>query len=933
MADPITTSVGLGFLGSFYEHCFQHVERDAYEHLIKHLKEYLHDGELPANHDLRKAVNESLLEASHAFALGVAAHLGPKPPLMDAIRDHLLNGTFSETPLLEMRDVRGNEWVTELITESRRAHEAGGIEAEFILKEGEVTKLLLDGPPSAFQHRVRDAFADWLKRQVQSADRPACVDDFLADGWPIEKGSSNRLTFYQAFSLFFQAKVKQRSEVFNILIAQTVSGIMRDVKELAKFKQPSFDDFQNWLGDQFAQLKEWLSGRFDQVDASLNRIEQAVRTPRLISAIHQLPPSPTNFTGHDDELIELEKILSTDHVVGVNISGTPGVGKTAFATVLAHRLKGQHPDAQLYLNLRGTDSAQRKAVAYADAMQSVIHSFYPDSRMPESADDLANIYRSVLADAGRVLLFLDNAANDEQIKLLLPPSNCVLLVTSRMQFTLSGFVPRTIECLAPPVSQELLRKLAERIKGYEEKAAELCGHLPLALEVFAGAVNNKTLMPVTELLKRLHKRQDKLAPVDAAFQVSYELLTEELKKFWPLLAVFPASFDLRAAAAVWEEEEDSTRDAMQMLVNASLVEYNKANGRFHLHDLVRQFCNDTLAKADRVAAQLCHAAYFTEVASEAKTLYTLQKEPLRGLAIFDQEAIQIEIAFENLEHARRNCTESAKGMGIDRIIVRLVGAVGYLGGLRFTPPQRIEWLKAEIKAARRLGNRFVEAQARSSLGIAFEMADRSHEAKSAHEAALFLFRELKRSKDEAIALTNLGRTLHSMGKNPEALEQLQIAMDLYQHISNERGKASCLLAMSIVHTALGKAELAIGYGRDALRLYYKIKDGWGQSHAREALGRACEVNGQPDEALVHYEAQRTLLHELGNNIGEIECLVSQATVLCGLDQIGRAKILATEALNLKAATRVHLKDYVNNRLRDLQCLPPKLILKPTASPE
>jgi hypothetical protein len=35
--------------------------------------------------------------------------------------------------------------------------------------------------------------------------------------------------------------------------------------------------------------------------------------------------------------------------------------------------------------------------------------------------------------------------------------------------------------------------------------------------------------------------------------VSYELLTDQLRRRWELLAMFPASFDLRAAAAVWGE--------------------------------------------------------------------------------------------------------------------------------------------------------------------------------------------------------------------------------------------------------------------------------------------------------------------------------------------------------------------------------------------
>jgi hypothetical protein len=354
--------------------------------------------------------------------------------------------------------------------------------------------------------------------------------------------------------------------------------------------------------------------------------------------LHQLPPPPPAFTGREEELADLEEQLTTTSAAGATISGKHaglqgmgGVGKTALALVLAHRLKDRYPGAQLFLNLRGADPEHRPPAPPAEIMQSVIHAFRPEARLPETLDALAPTYHSVLNDAGSVLLLLDNAADADQVRPLLPPSKCLLLVTSRAQFTLPGLAARNLDCLPPARAQELLLKLAKRLQGYEGEAAELCGHLPLALEVFAGAANNRSLTSVPELLGRLRTRQEKLEPVEAAFQVSYELLTEELGRCWRLLAVFPASFDLRAAAAVWGEAAqasaagvhatraeagpggpanpqagtpgllESAREAMQALVNANLVEWNGDNGRFRLHDLVRQFCEEKL-RASRLAA-------------------------------------------------------------------------------------------------------------------------------------------------------------------------------------------------------------------------------------------------------------------------------------------------------------------------------------------
>ncbi|MGD1086916.1 MAG: NB-ARC domain-containing protein, partial [Verrucomicrobiota bacterium] len=344
--------------------------------------------------------------------------------------------------------------------------------------------------------------------------------------------------------------------------------------------------------------------------------------PKAILTLHQLPPAPAAFTGREEELRDLEKALAKQGNIGAAISasgarilGMGGVGKTALATVLAHRLKDKYPDAQICLNLRGFDQTDRKPMLPAEAMQTVIHAFQPEFKVSEtpeelSPEELSATYNSVLNDAGRVLLFLDNAANAEQIHLLLPPSNCVLLVTSRNQFSLPGLVTRNIDCLPPEKSQDLLLKLAPRIKRHESDAAELCGHLPLALEVFAGVVSEKTLHPVKELVARLRTHEMKLGKVEASFQVSYDLLEEPLRRYWRLLSIFPASFDLPAAAEIWDATMDVSREFMEALLKGSLVEPDEARvvepdgarARFRLHDLVRQFCNGKLNDADRGAA-------------------------------------------------------------------------------------------------------------------------------------------------------------------------------------------------------------------------------------------------------------------------------------------------------------------------------------------
>ena len=410
---------------------------------------------------------------------------------------------------------------------------------------------------------------------------------------------------------------------------------------------------------------EKIRGEFCK-DAGLKREILQRFYPNLIPAqsaqhslLHQLPSKPAHFTGRDEELAELEKELASAHVVGATISGVrtklhgaPGVGKTALATVLAHKLKDHYRDAQLYLNLRGAGadihgqhSTAVKSMTPAEAMQSIIHAFHPEEKLPEELDKLSVKYNGVLNDAGRVLLFLDNAADAAQVQPLLPPDNCLLLVTSRAHFSLPGLAVRNIDCLRPEMSQKLLRDLSSRIAGCENEAAELCGHLPLALKIFAGVVNDKKLHPVPELIRGLGIGREKWDAIDAAFEISYQLLDERLRKRWRQLAVFD-SFDFRAASGVWsiatifdgQEKEttensviksrldDEARDDLEKFVNASLVEWDQPTDRFQLHDLARQFCNDKSFYADRIALAAAFSADLNPIRKRLEAILGIEDE-------------------------------------------------------------------------------------------------------------------------------------------------------------------------------------------------------------------------------------------------------------------------------------------------------------------
>jgi hypothetical protein len=538
---------------------------------------------------------------------------------------------------------------------------------------------------------------------------------------------------------------------------------------------------------------------------SVTYVQQFSRPPQG-SALHQLPAPPAIFTGRDTELSALEKALTHQDGSGgamlAGVQGTGGVGKTTLAIVLAYRLKDRYPDAQLYLNLRGagesedtyTSTTNVPVVTPAEAMRTVIHSFEPNAELPPTLAGLTPIYRSVLAEAGRVLLVLDNAANASQVQQLLPPRNCLLLVTSRSQLQLPGLATRKLDCFLPDKSHELLLALSPRLKGFEFVAADLCGHLPLALQVFARAVNEKRLTPVNELIQRLREGKDRLDPVDAAFEVSYEFLDHELRRKWTLLAVFPGNFDLSAAAAVWGKSQgvqfltvdlSEARDAMQALFNASLVEWNESSGRFRLHDLVREFCNRKLSDGERDAVQLRHAQHYRDVSDTAAELLrhgsNKPEDVQQFMVISNRERVNLEAAINSLWERRD--PES------NILLFELLNH----------RPGTIERGQRQVEAARIAEDRHAEAMAFLNLARTYlsnfgiPQKTRREKAVECFKQAISLHSEIDDKKLKAETLYDYVMALMVMGNEKEAIAPAEEGAAIFEGI-NRRFAASQLRA-------------------------------------------------------------------------------------------------------------------------------------------
>jgi tetratricopeptide (TPR) repeat protein len=649
--------------------------------------------------------------------------------------------------------------------------------------------------------------------------------------------------------------------------------------------------------------------RHQQVESQINIAIEAAETAAM--SLHQLPAPPLDFTGREEELEELHEALKAHRGAAIcGLRGMGGIGKTALALKLAQDLDPDYPDAQFFLDLKGTT----QPLTPAEALAYVVRAYHPTARLPDSEGELAGLYRSALHDQ-RALLLMDNAASREQVEPLIPPPGCLLLVTSRQHFTLPGLVARNLDTLPPGDAQALLLRIADRIGECAEEMTELCGYLPLALRLAGSALAERIDLSPAEYLEKLAEAQTRLDLVEASLDLSYQLLDPDLRRLWRLLAVFPATFERQAAGAVWEFETEPTQDALSQLVRYSLVAWDPAVGRYRLHDLARLFAQARLEGDEPVLAARGHAIHYERVARAADELYKQGGEAvLRGLAVFDLEWANIRVGqawavahMEREEAAARLCSAYPDS-----------GA--YCLRLRQHPEEQIAWLEAALAAARRLEDRSAEGKYLGMLGLAHRDLGLTEQAIEYYEQALAISREIRAASTkgspewtegrriEGSDLGGLGSVYRALGLTEQAIEYLEQALAIAREIcaastkgspewtAGRRKEGVWLAELGNAYYSPGQVERAIEYYQQALAVSSEIGDRRNEGTWLGNLGLAYSDLGLTEQAIEYYQQALAITREIGDRRGEGHHLGNLGVAYRDLGQVEQARACLEGAL-------------------------------------
>jgi tetratricopeptide (TPR) repeat protein len=621
-----------------------------------------------------------------------------------------------------------------------------------------------------------------------------------------------------------------------------------------------------------------------------NKISVHLPTPE--QRRHQLRAPVGDFVGREREIDRLTGALTGGSGAAIcGLRGMGGIGKTELALVVANQLAAQFSDGQIVVELFGASNP----ITPEAALQTVIRAFAPEAKLPDDLPALTQWYRASL-NGKRVLVLADDAHDAAQVRPLLPPTGCALLVTSRYTIDLDTLDSMNLDTLAKEEAISLLHKEAPRIGEHAARIAELCGYLPLALRICARLLR-KPLRDVAAFVEQLADERQRLGllklpndtnrDVEAALTLSYAALATDTQQAFAQLGVFLGDFAPDAARSVLDVESTRPLDTLlEELYDASLLDVDETTARYDLHDLVRAFALarleewrmenaelrmtappfSTLHSQFSIETRLRHARYYQQIAYHAdKELYK-KGQVLEGLALFDRERRQIDAGWGwAMEAAGRRGGEEA----IDTLLLDFANATVYVGDLRYDlRREQIPHLEAQRDAARRLGRRGAEGAALGNLGLAYADLGEYPRAIDYHEQALVISREIGDRRGEGNALGNLGLAYRNLGEYPRAIDYHEQALVISREIGDRRGEGNALGNLGIAYYSLGDYPHAIEYHEQHLAIAREIGDRRGEGNALGNLGIAYNDLGDYPRAIETLEQRLVIAREIGDRRGE-----------------------------------------------------------------
>lgn len=680
----------------------------------------------------------------------------------------------------------------------------------------------------------------------------------------------------------------------------------------------------------------------------------AQKTP----ALHHFPTPLTPLIGRKPELDQLTQTLTDPACRLLTLTGPGGMGKTRLAIETARRLAGhpRFPDGLFFVPLTQIEHGD---LLVSTLSQSLEMSF------PQNADPRQEMLTR-LKDR-QTLLVLDNFEHllptraDEPLspalallgEILSTAPGVIILVTSREPLALTGEWTFPLDGLpykpdqeadsdplahpAPQLFIQAARRYRPSFTPAEHPAAilELCrltGGMPLALEMAAAWMRAYTC---EEVVARIAQSLDFLtnpardAParqrsIRAVFSSTWEQLAPEQRQALAAMSVFRGGFTVQAALEV---AHTTVLDLAILVEKAFIrrVSEVSSNGRYEMHELVRQFAAEKFAELGEEAVRARHADFYL-MWLEEQGAGLLGGAPHEALAAIRRELDNVRQGWGWLlagnEHARavrvapawetffrlggliregegvfRRAVEwaeqtNARGEDLAALLLHLASVLSFEGQSALAYPLTVRALALADR------ERFLIGRAKYILGQWHYFKGDYTQAIATRREALALFEQVGARRQEAFTLNGIAHDHWQIGDFASSRAFYQQALAIYTQFGDRFGAAQTAGSLGLVHLKQGEFAEARACFQAELEMAREMDNPVTMAKALNNLGVAFHDQGQTVEALQMFEEAAEIDRRLGVNLGRAKRLTNMGLMYWKLGQYDRALKTEQEALAL-----------------------------------
>lgn len=653
---------------------------------------------------------------------------------------------------------------------------------------------------------------------------------------------------------------------------------------------------------------------------------QAAREHRLLN----FPSQPAPLIGRKEELALIAERLADPACRLLTLTGPGGIGKTRLALQAAENQTGAFLDGVAFIPLAGVSISQFLVSTITDALA------LPSQSQGDIKKQLLDYLRQK-----EILLVLDSFEHLLEGASLLGEilryaSDTKMLVTSRERlnlpwewiFEMNGLrCPESVndekaeDYSAVQLFVHSARRVQRNFSLLDEKnnvirTCRLLDGMPLGIELAAVRVREYSCGEIAENIQEsfdfLATSMRDVSPrhrsLRAAFEHSWNLLSEDEKRVFRKLSVFPASFDKKAAEGV----ASASFDMLSSFVDKSLLRrkttpHDTAPVRYDMHELIRQFAVEKLGgfltvddATEKEMVKERHSSYYANFLRE-RAKYMRGEQQHEALEEVRKEIENIRVAWRwAVEHDKvREIgdsllvmlhfyeiqgwfweAEKTFGMAVECLdkmvettdkpnpdILHVLGwGLAFQGWytMRISLYERADSLaKRGLAIARQTGDRSLEAHCLDGLGVISLLKGEYAAAREYLRECYNTCMAINEHWLAAGALGNLGQIAMMQGDYEAANELAEESLVIKKEIGDKWGIATRTYLLGEIAVRRGEYTRAEALLQESLTIYREIDQQWRMADALNSLAKIATQRGEHADAQEYYQKSLSLLRETG----------------------------------------------------------------------